>query len=86
MEMGDWDMVEHLMGPEEGPSGSVNTERSVVSGAAAVKTRQESVSAPGIPMEQGETDAVTLQEGVQAFPVLKANPNTGESSSHHALS
>lgn len=83
--MGDWDVVERLMGPGDSPSSSANMERNVILGAAEVNPGQASVSVPGTPTEQGQTDTVTSQEGVQAFPVLKGNPYTGEPSTHHVL-
>ncbi|TRZ08051.1 hypothetical protein HGM15179_019056 [Zosterops borbonicus] len=64
LEVGDWDMVDWLMGPEEGPSGSASTERNILLGA--VNPGQVSASVPVT-----QTDTVTLQGGVQAFPVLR---------------
>ncbi|TRZ08635.1 hypothetical protein HGM15179_018473 [Zosterops borbonicus] len=87
LEMGDWDIVDQLMGPGEGPSGSASTERNMISGA--VNPGQVSASVPVTSTEQTQTDTPTFQGGafpVQAFPVLRGNPSAGQHNTHHVLS
>ncbi|RMC20615.1 hypothetical protein DUI87_01467 [Hirundo rustica rustica] len=86
LQMGDWDMVGHLMGSGGGLPGFAGTRGNMVSGAMDANPSQMSVPSPVTSMELGQRDDVALQGGIQAFPVFKANPGSGQPDTRHVIS
>ncbi|RMC20140.1 hypothetical protein DUI87_00986 [Hirundo rustica rustica] len=85
LQMGDWDMVDHLVSSGGGLPGFAGTGGNMVAGAMDVNPSQMSVSAPVTSVGLRQRDNVSLQGGIQAFPVLKANPGSGQPDTHHVI-
>lgn len=86
LQMGEWDMVDHLVGSGGGLPGFAGAGGDLVSTAMDVDPSQMSVPAPVTSMELDQRDNVTLQGGIQAFPVLKANRNSGQPDIYQVIS
>ncbi|TRZ10342.1 hypothetical protein HGM15179_016762 [Zosterops borbonicus] len=86
LQMGDWDIVDHLVGSGGGLPGFTGARGDMVSGAMDVDPSQMSVPAPVTSMELDQRDNVTLQGSIQAFPVVKSNPSSGQPDIYHIIS